>query len=118
MSVRKYDIRKATIPFRGCSDPRWWVVITDPEVDEEDGVYKVVVAPISAQFDMFEEGRDFVIRQGDAAFSDTGLNRESYVDGDYAVVVPVSLLKQRRTGALTGGLLEDFREFADDLGYT
>jgi len=108
MTVRRYELY-ASISFRECLDPRWWVVLDGPRPDPSDPRETIaVVAPVSSAMDLLNRDEDFLLESSEPDFQATGLARTSYVIADWPIWVKVGLLT-RRKGELPRGILSRFR---------
>ncbi len=101
--VAPYDIVLAAVAVGESDDPRRCIVLRV----KPDGV---IVLPCSAQLDLIDENRDFLVRDDRPEFRETGFTKTSYVMNRDPAFVEQSLVK-KRYGSLTGDLLREFKDW-------
>jgi hypothetical protein len=106
----QYDIYKAEVLLEKSHDERpvlilspGWYIAARPDDD-------LLVAPISAQMDLLDRQRHFLIEAEDPEFPETHLRKTSYVALDYAMLVRREFI-HAWVGFLDDGLRARFKEF-------
>jgi hypothetical protein len=100
--VRPYEIYYAKHRWRGCDDPRPWVIVEC----RPNGLLECF--PISGEC---YDGECFPMYGTHPDFAATGLAKDSYIHDKYLIELePNEFL--RRKGELTGNLLAEFRKYA------
>jgi hypothetical protein len=75
----------------------------------------VTVVPLSSALDLYNPVTDFMIENTHPDFIATGLQRTSYVSGQYSFAVPAADLSKKRRGCLSGELGKAFDEWMEDI---
>lgn len=101
--VAPYDVVLAAVVVGESHDPRRCIVLRV----RPDGV---VVLPCSAQLDLIDENRDFLIRDDRPEFGETGFKKTSYVMHRDPAFVEEPFIK-KHYGSLTGDLLREFKDW-------
>ena len=96
-----YDVVLAAVAVGESHDP-WRCIVLRVRPDG------VTVLPCSAQLDLIDERRDFLVRDDRPEFKETGFTKTSYVMDRDPAFVEQSLVR-KRYGSLTGDLLREFK---------
>jgi mRNA-degrading endonuclease toxin of MazEF toxin-antitoxin module len=95
----------ALIRLEDCNDERPCVVLS-----ESSGENRILIAPISAQMDLFSPLLHFKIEKDHPDFKATGLNRTSYVMGNKLREIDSSDFIAR-LGKLDGDMAKRFQDW-------
>ena len=116
--LRRFDIYKIPLDLGHNSYPRW-VVVVSPQWFLDAAVNRpVLVVPLSASLDLFDQRRVFRIEAAHPEFAQTGLETTSYAVLDYlSPVAREEFQPRRRRGilgpSLTAGIRAELRAFLD-----
>ena len=100
--MQPFDIYNAVFEWQGCQDMRPWLVVDI----RPEGV--VGCLPIASQA---YGGSSFFLDSADRDFPATGLKKSCHIHDSHIYDIPAANFRKRR-GALTGELLQAFREYA------
>ena len=108
--MNQYDIYWAEIELQDSRDRRPVLILSPQWYIDEQPQDSLLIAPVSAQMDLLDRRRHFLINNNDPDFPETHLKKGSYIALDYSTPLRRECIFGY-VGCLDGDLVRRFKSF-------